>query len=59
LGKSQSRYSKRGFVVNLGLMTGSIGNIFLRMNLKVHVAILRIIEVYGGNFRSKKCVEKT
>jgi len=48
LGKSQSRYSKRGFVVNLGLMTGSIGNIFLRMNLKVHVAILRIIEVYGG-----------
>jgi len=35
-------------VVNLGLMTGSIGNIFLRMNLKVHVAILRIIEVYGG-----------
>jgi len=24
------------------------------MNLKVHVAILRIIEVYGGNFRSKK-----
>jgi len=25
------------------------------MNLKVYVAILRIIEVYGGNFRSKKC----
>jgi len=42
-------------VVNLDLMTGSIGIIFLRMNLKVHVAILRIIKVYGRNFRNKKC----
>jgi len=36
-------------------MTGSIEIIFLRMNLKVHVAILRIIKVYGENFRNKKC----
>jgi len=39
---SQSRYSKGGFMVNPGLITGSIGGIVFHMNPKVHVGILRI-----------------
>ena len=36
-------------------MTGSIENVFLKMNPKVHVTILEIIEVYDENFKNKKC----
>ena len=46
-------------MVNPDLMTGSIGNVFLRMNMKVYVVILRIIEIYGENFMRKSMRKKT